>query len=242
MKPLLFILSGLLIITVACKKDLTTTIGNSKQACTLNKITYWNGLLPMDVTVDSLGNIIKYGDYHLVKSGDSMLFKISPTVTYWYILYDNLGRPIQYKSVEGYSYELTYNNTKEQPQKIVYKNPINPGDLTMILTYNNNNVSQINWSHNGQHINFLVDYYLNKTNTLAKSLKLLVPGWKLDTQLPYVFATLFSQNLVKSTTAPNSGPNINYYYEFDSIGNITQTRILLNLADSVVTDYRYTCK
>lgn len=240
-KALPFILSGLLIMAIACKKEEATTSG-STQTCTLNKISYLNGLVPMDVIVDSLGNIRKYGVYDLVKSGDSMLFKLSPEITYWYILYDNLGRPIEYKSAEGYSYALTYNNTKEQPQKIVFKSPSNPNDLTMTLTYANNNVSLINWNSNGQNMILSVTYDLSKTNTLAKSLKLLVPGWKLDMQAPYTFATLFSQNLVKSITEANMASNINYYHKLDNNGNITQEKLMFSSTDSLVTNYGYTCK
>lgn len=243
-KVLLFTLSAFLLTFTSCKKEEASdsSVVGSKQTCTLNKISYWSGLMPMDVATDSLGNIIKYGIYDLVKSGDSVLFRLNGQITSWYILYDKSGRPIQYKSAEGYSYELTYNNTNEQPQKIVFKSPSTPNDLTMMLTYTDNNVSQIRWTNNGQETILFVTYNLNKLNLLAKSLKLLVPGWKLDMQVPYSFATLFSKNLVKTIGVVNMSEMVKYDYKFDSNGNITQEKLLFGPNDTLVTNYGYLCK
>ena len=199
-------------------------------------------MMPVDVTTDSAGNITKYHIYDLVKSGDSILYKFLNQGIVWYILYDNLKRPVKYESTEGYLYELTYNNTKEQPSIIFYKSPIDSVGTTMQLTYTNNNISQIKWTTNGKVLDLVADYYLNKTNKLANELKLLVPGWSMDMQVPYSFAMLFSANLVKSITLPQTGEGINYTYQFDTNGNLTQEKLLFSNNDSLVTNYGYTCK
>ena len=232
---------GVLFASASCKKD-DSSVGSVQKSCTLNKITYWNGMMPVDVTTDSAGNITKYHIYSLVKSGDSILYKFLNQGIVWYILYDNLKRPVKYESTEGYLYELTYNNTKEQPSIIFYKSPIDSFGTTMQLTYTNNNISQIKWTTNGKVLDLVADYYLNKTNKLANELKLLVPGWSMDMQVPYSFAMLFSANLVKSITLPQTGEGINYTYQFDTNGNLTQEKLLFSNNDSLVTNYGYTCK
>lgn len=241
MKPLLFILSGLLILTVACKKEEATTSGPT-QTCTLNKITYWNGTLPVNVVTDSLGNITKYDAYDLVRSGDSVLFNFLNQGTVWYILYDNLKRPIKYESKQGIVYELTYDNSKEQPSRIFYKNAIDSNEATMQLTYTNNNISQIKWIIDGVESKRSVDYYLTRTNKLANQLKLLVPGWKMDMQMPYNFALMFSANLAKSVTYVGLTEGMYYYYDFDNNNNIIKEEIILGGSDTLFTNYGYTCK
>lgn len=241
MKPLLFILSGLLIITVACKKEEATTRGTT-QTCTLNKITYWNGTLPVDVVTDSLGNITKYDAYDLVRSGDSVLFNFLNQGTVWYILYDNLKRPIKYESKEGIVYDLTYDNSKEQPSRIFYKSAIDSNESTMQLTYTNNNISQIKWIIDGVEFKRNVDYYLTRTNKLANQLKLLVPGWKMNRQMPYNFALMFSANLAKSITYIGSTEGMYYNYYFDNNNNIIKEEIILGGSDTLFTNYGYTCK
>jgi hypothetical protein len=240
-KSILVVLLGMLILSAACKKEEATTSGIT-QICTLNKITYWNGMLPVDVVTDSAGNITKYYLYDLVKSGDSVLFKFLNQGTVWYILYDNLKRPIKYESTEGIVYELTYNSTKEQPSSIFYKSPIDSIESTMQLTYTNNNISQIKWNNDGEEFNLVVDYYLSRTNKLAKELKLLVPGWKMDMQIPYNFALMFSANLAKSITLFGSTESLNYNYDFDNNSNIIKQKLIFGGSDTLVTDYGYTCR
>jgi hypothetical protein len=240
-KLILFILSSLLVVVSACKKE-ETTVSGTTQTCTLNKITYWNGMLPVDVVTDSSGNITKYYVYDLIKSGDSVLFKFLNQGTVWYILYDNLKRPIKYESKEGFLYELTYNNTKEQPSRIFYKSPNDSIGLVMQLTYTNNNISQIKWIDDTDELNLNVDYYLSKTNKLANKLKLLVPGWKMDTQIPYNFALMFSANLPKSITLIGSNEGLYYKYDFDNNNNISKEKLIFGNSDTLVTSYGYTCR
>jgi hypothetical protein len=228
-------------MAVGCKKDETTSSGYFK-TCTLNKITYWNGMMPADVITDSAGNVTKYYMFDLVKSGDSILFKFSNQTTIWYILYDNLKRPIKYESTEGSSYELTYNNTKEQPSKILYKSTIDSTEYAMLLTYTNNNISQIKWINDGSELNLAVDYHLSKSNKLSNKLKLLVPGWKMDMLIPYNFALMFSANLAKSITLIGSTEALNYNYDFDDNDNIIKEKLIIGVSDSMVTNYGYTCK
>jgi hypothetical protein len=240
-KSILVILLGMLILSAACKKEEATTSGIT-QICTLNKITYWNGMMPADVITDSAGNVTKYYMFDLVKSGDSILFKFSNQTTIWYILYDNLKRPIKYESNEGSSYELTYNNTKEQPSKIFYKSTIDSTESTMLLTYTNNNISQIKWINDGSELNLAVDYHLSKSNKLSNKLKLLVPGWRMSMLIPYNFALMFSANLAKSITLIGSTEALNYNYDFDDNDNIIKEKLIFGVSDSMVTNYGYTCK
>ena len=238
---LLFILSGLLIMAIACKKEEATTSG-STQTCTLNKISYLNGMMSVDIITDSAGNVTKFYAYDLVKSGDSVLFKFLNQGTVWYILYDNVKRPIKYESAEGFVYELTYNNSKEQPSRIFYKNAFDSSESTMQLTYTNNNISQIKWINDGEEFNLAVDYHLNRTNKLANKLKLLVPGWKMDMQIPYNFALMFSANLAKSITLIGSTEALNYNYDFDNNNNVIKEELIFGGSDTLTTNYGYTCK
>jgi hypothetical protein len=239
-KTLTLILSGILFAAVSCKKD-DSSVGALQKSCTLNKITYWNGMMPVDVITDSAGNITKYHIYDVIKSGDSVLFRFQNQGTVWYILYDNLKRPIKYESDEGFVYELTYNNAKEQPSKIYYQSPIDSIGTTMLLTYTNNNISQIKWITDTEELNLVVDYYLNRTNKLASQLKLLVPGWKMDIQIPYNFALMFSTNLAKSITSVGTNEGLNYNYEFDGYNNVIKEKLLFGSSDSLVTNYEYLC-
>lgn len=233
---------GVLFASASCKKD-DTSVGSVQKSCTLNKIIYWNGMMPVDVKTDSLGNITKYGAFDLVKSGDSLLFKIPGSMdATWYILYDNLKRPIKYESNEGLSYTLTYNNSKEMPSKIVYKGALDTVGLTLLPTYTGSNISQIKYIANGQELNLVVDYFYNKSNVLATKLKILVPGWKLDAQMPWSFAMMFSANLVKSITLPQTQEGMNYSYQFDANNNIIQEKLLFGATDSSITQYGYQCK
>jgi hypothetical protein len=240
-KSLLLLLSSLLLVASACKKDETTTSGYAK-TCRLNKITYWGGMLPVDVLTDSAGNVTKYYMFDLVKNGDSVLFKYSNQSTVWYILYDNLKRPIKYESTEGSLYELTYNNTKEQPSRIFYKSTIDSTEYTMLLTYTNNNISQIKLINDGDELNLAVDYHLNKLNKLANNLKLLVPGWSMSMQIPYNFALMFSANLAKSITLIGSTEALKFNYEFDDNNNVIKEELIFGGSDTLVTNYGYTCK
>ena len=239
-KTLTYILLGILFTAVSCKKD-DSSVGAVQKSCTLNKITY-DGF-PMEVVTDGSDNITNYGPFNAQKSGDSLLFKAPGSMNAaWYILYDNLKRPIKYESTEGISYTLTYNNQKEQPQKIVYWSSFDSIEITMLPTYNGNNISQLTWITDAEELILMVDYYLNKSNTLSNKLKVLVPGWKLDGQFPFSFAMMFNANLVKSITLPQTGEGLNYNYQFDENGNLTQEKLLFSNNDSLVTDYGYTCK
>ncbi len=196
----------------------------------------------MTVIKDSAGNITKYGPYDLVEKGDSTLFQDPSKNTVWYIFYDNLKRPVRYESNDGFYYQLTYDNTKEQPSKISYKSPSDSFETTMLLTYTGDNITQIRYSSNGEDLNLFVDYYLNVDNKLANQLKVLVPGWSLYMQVPFSFAMLFSNNLVKSISLPQTSEAINYKYQFDNYGNITRERLSFSNTDSLITNYEYECK
>ena len=240
-KTLTYILFGILFTAVSCKKD-DSSVGAVQKSCTLYKITYWNGMMPVDVITDSAGNITKYHIYNLVKSGDSVLFKFQNQGTVWYILYDNLKRPIKYESEEGYVYELTYNNAKEQPSKIYYQSPIDSIGTTMLLTYTNNNISQIKWIDDAKELNLAVNYHLSQTNKLASQLKLLVPGWSMDMQIPYNFALMFSANLAKSITLTGATEALNYDYDFDNNNNVIKEKLIFGSSDTLETSYGYMCK
>lgn len=236
-----FLVWCMALIFVSCKKEDSSVSGPAAK-CTLSKIVYWNNNFPMTVTKDSAGNITKYGPYDLVQKGDSILFQDPSMRTVWYILHDNLNRPIRYESSDGFYYQLTYNNTKEQPYRISYKSSSDSVETTMLLTYTGNNITQIIYSSNGEDLNLLVDYYPNIDNKLAKQLKVLVPGWSLYMQVPFNFAMLFSNNLVKSISLPQTSEAISYKYQFDNYGNITRERLSFSNTDSLITNYEYDCK
>lgn len=239
-KAMIYILVGVLFASASCKKA-ESSVGSVKKNCTLNKITYDD--FPIDVVTDSLGNITNYGLFNVQKSGDSLLFKMPGSVAAtWYILYDNQGRPIKYESAEEASYSLTYNNPKEQPQKIVYRSIFDSIEITMLPTYNGDNISKITWITDTEELDLMVDYYFDKSNTLASKLKILVPGLGLDMQSPFSFAMMFSANLVKSIKLPQSSEGMNYSYQFDDYGNLMQEKLLFGTTDSLITQYGYQCK
>lgn len=226
-------------VFVSCKKE-DSAVGGPSVKCSLSKVIYWNNSFPMTVSRDSLGNIVKYGPFDLEKRTDSLLFKNWSGETVWYILYDNLNRPIKYENSDGEFYELTYNNSMEKPERIFYKGASDSIGLTMQLTYAGENITQLKFNNNGEELNLTVDYF-NRRNVIAKELKLLVPGWQLGMQIPYNFAMMFSADQVKSISLLQTSESIEYSYQYNEKGNLTKEKIMFGITDSVVTNYEYLC-
>ncbi len=221
----------------ACKKVETTL--QKVETCSLTNIIFDNGSTYANITCDSVGNISTYSFLTLVKNGDSLLFKYFGNNTYGYVLYDKLNRPIKYDSKSGAAINISYNNSLEQPEKIIFIDKFDTSEITMLLTYIDNNVSQINYTSPDGTINLNVDYYPNQTNPLAPNLKLLGSVFRTFGMDPMNFALLFSKNLAKSMSSI-MGVEANYTYTFDG-NKLTKEKINFLGQDSMVTNYVYTC-